>query len=422
MTVRPSERALKAAAAVSEERLWARLMEMARYGARPDGGVCRQALTPEDRAARRVFVERARERGYAVSVDPAANLFVRRDGGGNRSAILTGSHMDSQPAGGRFDGIYGVLAGLEAIDAIGDAGIALPRPIEVEAWTNEEGGRFAPGAMGSMAWSGHTPLEAFHDVTDADGTRFVDALEETLAAEADLDRRPLGGRPHAYLEAHIEQGPVLERDGVDLAAVTGIQGWRWFRVEVTGRGAHAGTTPLAGRRDALQAAVRAIEALNRLMADPDDVVRFTVGRMVVEPNSPNTVPERVVFTIDFRHPDLDALTRLGDRIPEVVAGAVRPCEAEVVETTANPPNRFPETIVSLVEQCARALGHSVTRLPSGAFHDASFVASVCPTGMIFVPCRDGISHHPDEYAEPHHLAAGARTLTAALVTLAEGDD
>ncbi len=232
-----------------------------------------------------------------MSVDAAANLWLRREGTDPHAApVVTGSHMDTQPNGGRFDGIYGVIAGLEALTALHQSGTTLRRPVEVVAWTNEEGGRFAPGCMGSMSWSGFRRIEDFADVVDPDGVRFADALASHLASETDLPDRPLGSQPHAYVEAHIEQGPRLEAEGLDIGVVTGIQGSRWFTVTLTGETAHAGTTPLALRRDAVQDMVRAIAALNALMHDPQDVLRFTVGRIVVEPNTSNSVPNRASFT------------------------------------------------------------------------------------------------------------------------------
>ena len=278
------------AAAVDEARQWDRLMALARIGAIAGDGVNRQALTALDREARRLVIGWAEAAGADVSVDAAANLWLRKEGADPAAApMLTGSHMDSQPEGGRFDGIYGVVAGLEVLSALHDSGIVLERSLEVVAWTNEEGSRFAPGCMGSMAWSGRRPLASFAEITDADGVRFGDALAKHLAAEIDLARRALGGQPHAYIEAHIEQGPRLEAEGLDIGVVTGIQGSRWFAVTITGASAHAGTTPVSLRRDALQAAVRAINALNGLMADPSDRLRFTIGSLTVEPGSSNSV-------------------------------------------------------------------------------------------------------------------------------------
>ncbi len=408
-----------AIAAVSERRQWDRLMAMAEIGAIPGDGVNRACLTELDRHARRLLIGWAQEIGATVSVDAAANLWLRREGSERDAApVLTGSHMDTQPQGGRFDGIYGVMAGLEALTALHQAGVTPRRPIEVVAWTNEEGGRFAPGCMGSMAWSGFKRVEDFAEVTDPDGVRFGDALAQHLAAESDVPHRPLGSGPHAYVEAHIEQGPRLERDSLDIGVVTGIQGSRWFTVTLTGDTAHAGTTPLGLRRDAVQDMLRAITALNALMRDPKDVLRFTVGRIVVEPNTSNSVANRASFTIDFRHPDAAVLLARGDAVLGTVQAAVRDAGVTVQETFHALPVAFDAGVVAAVERAAVAQGLGHMRMPSGAFHDAQFVVPVCPTGMLFVPCRDGISHNPAEYSTSGQLAAGTRVLTQALVELA----
>ncbi len=413
-----------AVSAVSEARQWERLMQMARIGAIPGEGVNRACLTPLDREARRLLVSWAQGAGLTVSVDQLGNLFLRHEGTeAGLAPVLTGSHMDTQPNGGRFDGIWGVIAGLEAVQAIREAGLRTRRPIEVVAWTNEEGGRFAPGCMGSMAYAGFRPPTTWDDVADNEGVRFGDALTEHLKLEADLPRRLLGvvegAAPHAYVEAHIEQGPRLEAEGQDIGVVTGIQGSRWFVVEICGKTDHAGTTPLSLRQDAVQDMLRAVQALNELMADPTDVLRFTVGRIEVNPNTSNSVADRVRFTIDFRHPDKDVLIGRGDAIERTVKGALRACTATVTERFHALPALFDPLVPDVVERAARAQGLRHIRMPSGAFHDAQFMVPLCPTGMIFVPCRKGVSHHPSEYAEPGHLAAGTRVLAAALLELAE---
>lgn len=411
------------AAAVQAGRLWDRLMAMGQIGgfttAEGHAGVNRPCLSALDREARRLLIGWAEAVGASVSVDPAANLFLRWEGADpSLPPVLTGSHMDTQPQGGRFDGIYGVLAGLEAIEAMAACGVRPRRAIEVVAWTNEEGGRFAPGCTGSMSFTGAKPMAAFDDLTDADGIRYADALAEQLAAEADLPRRPLGYVPHAYVEAHIEQGPRLEAEGRDIGIVTGIQGCRWFTVTVEGRTDHAGTTPLRLRRDAVQDGLRAIAALNTLMHDPADVLRFTVGSVKVKPDTSNSVAREFVFTIDFRHPDAEVLRARGDAIAGVVQAALTSCTARVHERFSALPADFGPTVPDAVERAARALGLSAIRLPSGAFHDAQFLVPVCPTGMIFIPCRGGVSHHPSEYATEEACANGARVLALTLVDLA----
>ena len=410
-------------AAVDESRQWARLMGMAMLGEIPGDGVDRAALTLLDRQARRLLIEWATEAGLTVSVDEMNNLFLRHEGLEPGAApVLTGSHMDSQPNGGRFDGIWGVVAALEAVQAIRDAGLTTRRPIEVVAWTNEEGGRFAPGCMGSMAWSGHSAPTTWDGVADLHGTTFRAALEEQMAAEADLPRRPLGpvgaARPSAYIEAHIEQGPLLEADMLDIGVVTGIQGSRWFVVDVAGRSDHAGTAPVSLRQDAVQEMVRIVNALNTLTHDPADVLRFTVGRVEVHPNTSNSVADRVRFTIDLRHPDADILREKGDAIAGTVQAALRHCTATVTERFTAMPTAFQDLVPDAVEAAAEALGLRSLRMASGAFHDAQFLVPVCPSGMIFVPSRGGISHHPSEYTSPEQLAAGTRVLAATVWDLA----
>lgn len=404
---------------IDGERLWNRLMEMARIGAIPGDGVNRQALSEEDIAARALLIEWGQARGFSVTVDEVANLFIRREGTDpNRAPVLVGSHMDSQPRGGRFDGIYGVMAGFEVLETLEDLGAETRRPVELVAWTNEEGSRFDPGCMGSLVFSGGVAPDAFNTVTDGDGTPFGDALAATISAAPEAARRGDQPPPAAYLEAHIEQGPILESMGTPIGAVTGVQGSRRFIVEITGDAAHAGTTPVRARRDAVQAALRVIGRMNEIAEDPQDVLRFTIGRFDVSPNSPNTVPAEVSFSIDLRHPDEAVLESTGEALMAACAEPASPCAARIRQTFAQSPAVFDEDIVSLVDALARALEMPVYRMPSGAFHDASFISGVCPTGMIFIPCRDGVSHHESEYASPEDCASGARVLAAVLQTLA----
>lgn len=408
-----------ASAVIDEERQWNRLMELAEIGAIAGGGVNRAALTRLDRMARRLLIGWAAEIGAAVSIDEAANLWLRVEGTDPQAApVLTGSHLDTQPKGGRFDGAYGVIAGLEAITALHQAGHVTPRPIEVVAWTNEEGGRFAPGCTGSMSWSGFRPVHTWDDVRDHDGILYGAALAEQLAAEADLPRRPLGGPIHAYVEAHIEQGPLLEASGTDIGVVTGIQGSRWFTVTIDGESAHAGTAPLSLRQDAMLEAARAIAALSDAMHDPADILRFTVGRLSASPNASNSVADRVTFSIDLRHPDRDILLARGATISAVLDQAVTRCRHTLVETFHAMPIAFDPDVVQAVTAAAAAEGVSAMHLASGAFHDAQFAAGVAMAGMIFVPSHKGISHNPAEYSTPAQLAAGTRVLARTLMSLA----
>jgi N-carbamoyl-L-amino-acid hydrolase len=405
---------------VDQQRLWARLMEMAKIGAIPNGGVNRAAFSQEDIAARKLLISWARERGFTVAIDAIGNLFIRRAGTDPHAApVMTGSHMDSQPRGGRFDGIYGVMAGLEAIDAMEEAGVKTRRPVEVVAWSNEEGGHFAPCTMGSAVYTGAKALADFLDARDNEGVLLKDALEQTLAAMPAADKREFNAPAAAYIEAHIEQGPLLEQEGKTIGVVTGIQGLRWFDVEFSGETAHAGTTPVSGRRDALREAVAAICALQELTRDASDTVRFTVGRMLVTPNSSNSVASHVMFSVDVRHPDPATITRLGDAVEPAIRKAAVRCSVNITPTLRDDPCAFDSTVVECVERAAQALGLAHRRMPSGASHDAMYMARVCPTGMIFVPCEKGISHNEAENARPEDLAAGARVLTATVLELAD---
>ena len=408
-----------AAGFVSEDRLWNFLMDVAVYGATKNGGVNRQALSVEDTSAKQHVISWADERRFQTFQDPIGNLFVRREGTEpDLQPIMTGSHLDSQPTGGRFDGAYGVLSGLEALDALNDAGIQTRRPIEVVAWTNEEGSRFSPGAIGSAVFAGHNTLASVLDVVDREGTVFRDALAETITGTG-APLRALGSIvPHAYIENHIEQGPVLEGKDLQIGVVSGIQGICHLDVVVLGEEAHAGTTPRRSRKDALSAAVGIIAALEELTTDDGDTIRFTVGRCEVSPGSPNTVPGRVHFTIDLRHPDSEIIQSMRSRIDEVAAAKAGACIVAVSDNLYVPPTTFEPSVIAAIRDSAKNLGYEYLDMPSGAGHDAMHLNAICGAGMIFVPCLGGISHNEAESATPTDLAAGARVLTDTLVRLA----
>jgi N-carbamoyl-L-amino-acid hydrolase len=405
---------------ISEERLWGLLMEVARFGKTENGGVNRPALSNEDIAAKNYLVQWARERGFGCVQDEIGNLFIRREGRDPSLApVMAGSHLDSQPTGGRFDGAYGVVAGCEVLQALNDAGCKTRRSIEVVSWTNEEGSRFLPGAMGSSVFAGVRPLSSVLDAKDHDGVSLGEALSVALKA-VPIEMRPSVGRKvHSYIEAHIEQGPLLEEAGIPIGVVNGIQGILRLEVDVRGEEAHAGTTPRRLRKDALSAAVSIISDLERLTSDPTDVLRFTIGRCEVLPGSPNTVPGRVQFTIDMRHPDDEVLQELGDRIRAVAEAASKGCAVGMREISNAPPTRFDEGILALIERSSQALAYPSKTMPSGAGHDAMHISKICPTGMIFIPCHKGISHNEAESATAEHTVKGARVLAETLVALAE---
>ena len=416
--------AAKAAAAVDEQRMWQRHMEMARLGATPAGGVRRLALDGNDNEARRRLVEWAHGLGFSCGLDPIGNLFIRREGSERDAApILSGSHTDTQPSGSKFDGIYGVLAACEALEAMERAGVKTRRPVEAVVWTCEEGGaRFPMGTMGSSAFVGLKPLDDILKVSDDAGVSVGEALKGTRAALPGVPERKLGFPVAGFIEAHIEQGPELEIRGDTIGIVTGIQGARRFLVDVKGEDAHAGTTSRARRKDALSSAVAIIAALEKVFHDdPTDTVRFTVGRFRILPNAPAVVPGFAQFSIDVRHTDEAVLTRLGDQVAGICEANAKKCQVKVVETSRSRPVPFTSTVPDLIERAASDLDYRRMRILSGAGHDAMHLAKVCPTGMIFVPCENGVSHSEIENATPADLAAGARVLAAALVELANAE-
>jgi N-carbamoyl-L-amino-acid hydrolase len=399
-------------------RLWSRLMAMAEIGKCGDTGVNRSAFSPQDRAARRLLYAWGSEHGLEATQDAIGNLFLRYAGQNSAlAAVLTGSHLDSQPSGGRFDGVYGVLASLEAVAALASANIRPARSIEVVAWSNEEGGRFAPGAMGSQVFAGVRTLNDMLTSRDTAGMTLSAALAETLAALPEAAMRDGIQPPASYLEAHIEQGPRLERAGIPVGVVLGIQGCLWLEYEVTGVAGHAGTTPHEYRRDALAGAISFIGRLRNHCMTRSANCRFTVGRLNVDPNTPNTIPGRVTFTVDFR----DADRQLFDELADALRGmrAAPPFETEVRELLRHAPQMFPSGTVDVVAAAARSQICASMELVSGAFHDALFIANLCPTGMIFIRCRDGISHNPSEFASPDDVTAGASVLMSALRRLAQ---
>ena len=385
----------------------------------PAGGVNRAAFSAEDIQARKTLIDWASEFGFATATDEIGNLYVRRAGtSGDDAPVVTGSHLDSQPKGGKFDGAYGVVGGFEALEAIERAGVETRRPIEVVAWSNEEGGRFQPGAMGSAVFAGDYPLDDALAAVDPDGVVLADALKETLASTPGVARREMRFAMAGYVEAHIEQGPRLENDDLTIGVVSGVQGLTLYRVEVFGVEAHAGTAPLKGRKDALKSAVSMVAALEQLMADESDTIRFTVGRFECGPGAPSTVPSHVLFTVDFRHPDLKTFVDLGGKIKGVCEANARGCRVEVERIIYSEPVVFDPAVIDLGRGSAEARELPHMDMVSGAGHDAMHVAALCASGMIFVPCEKGLSHNEAENGTASDLAAGARVLAACLVDLA----
>ncbi|WP_324728945.1 M20 family metallo-hydrolase [Pseudomonas chlororaphis] len=405
-------------ARVNGERLWASLMEMAQIGATAKGGVTRLALSDEDRRGRDLFVAWAEAAGCTIRIDAMGNIFARRAGRNDELApVLTGSHGDSQPAGGKFDGIYGVLAGLEVLRTLNDLGIETERPIEVVNWTNEEGSRFAPAMIASGVYAGVFDLEYGLSRVDAEGVSIGEALQRIGYAGT----HPVGGQAvHAAFELHIEQGPILEAQGLTIGVVSGAQGQRWYEVELLGRSAHAGTTPMDHRLDAVLGFARVVEAVNQLGLEQGAEGRATVGMANLFPNSRNVVPGRVFFSVEFRHPDEAVLARQDQQLREAVARIAERIglQHSVKQIFQYAPIAFDRDCVEVVRAASAALGHSHRPMISGAGHDACYLNRVVPTAMIFVPCVDGLSHNEAEAIHPHWATAGADVLLQSILAKA----
>ncbi|MEE4482118.1 Zn-dependent hydrolase [Serratia ficaria] len=403
---------------IDGERLWRSLHEMAQFGAIANNGVTRLALSEEDRRARDQLRDWALQASCSVRVDRMGNMFLRREGARPELApVVTGSHGDSQPNGGRFDGIYGVLAGLEVLRTLNDRQIATERAIEVINWTNEEGARFAPAMISSGVFSGEFSLEYGLSRRDAQGVSIGEALRE-IGYDGE---RPVGGLPiHAAFELHIEQGPILEAENIAIGVVTAAQGQRWYELEIVGFSAHAGTTPMDRRRDALLGFAELVTAVNRIGLDFAPDARATVGMAQITPNSRNVVPGKVFFSVEFRHPQEAVLEQMEQRLLAAV-GAVNgdALSARAERIFQYRPIRFDAACIASVRQAAQTLGYSHRDMISGAGHDACYLSRVAPTAMIFIPCVDGISHNERENITPGWAAAGANVLLHALLAHAD---
>ena len=404
---------------IDGDRLWLSLMELAKIGATDKGGVCRLALTDLDRQGRDLFVKWCKDAGCTIAVDPVGNIFARRPGKDNsKPPVITGSHLDSQPTGGKFDGAYGVMAGLEVVRTLNDLGIVTEAPIEIVAWTNEEGSRFSPAMVGSGVYAGVFTLDEALAKRDIDGKSMGEELQRIGYAGKDrLRERKVG----AYFEAHIEQGPILEAEDKTIGVVTAAQGQRWYEIWVTGQEAHAGPTPMPRRRDALVAASRMVDTVNKIGHRFAPLACATVGFMQVSPNSRNTIPGKVFFTVDFRHPVDATLSQMHKALHtecRAIAEAAK-VEVEIRDFWYFAPTPFADECVGAVREATTRLGYSHRDIVSGAGHDAVYMAKIAPTGMIFVPCRDGISHNEVEDAKPEDLAAGANVLLHAVLDRAK---
>jgi len=403
---------------INGQRLWQSLMDLAQIGATPKGGNCRLALTALDGQGRDLVTAWMREAGMTVRVDQVGNIFARRAGRNNDlPPVMTGSHIDTQPTGGKFDGCYGVLAGLEVMRTLNDAGVQTEAPLELAIWTNEEGSRFVPVMMGSGVFAGKFSLETALSAQDAQGI----TVRDELAAIGYAGTDPVGGRPvDAYFEAHIEQGPILEHEEKTIGVVTGSLGLRWYDITVTGMEMHAGPTPMAIRRDALFAASFLVQAVINIANAHQPHGRGTVGEIHAHPGSRNVIPGQVRFTADLRHEDEATLTRMDQqwrRACDDIAVA-HGVQVDLKDVQYFRPTPFDTDLVDKVRQGAAQRQLPAMNIVTGAGHDAVYMAAVAPTAMIFVPCKDGISHNEIEDAQPEHLEAGCNVLLDAMVARA----
>jgi N-carbamoyl-L-amino-acid hydrolase len=408
---------------INAERLWRELMETAAIGATPKGGICRLTLTDLDRQARDWFKQRVERLGCTVTVDDMGAMFARRPGlKADIPPILLGSHLDTQPTGGKFDGVLGVLAAVEALRTLVEAGYETYAPIEVVNWTNEEGSRFAPALIASGVFAGIFDPDWARAQKDRTGITFGEALD----AIGYRGPERCGAHPlSAFFELHIEQGPILEAEGKEIGIVTDVQGVRWFEAAIKGTEAHTGATPMNLRKDALLGAARLIDRVESIARSHAPLAVGTVGMVEVFPNSRNVVPGRVLFSVDLRHPETIVLDAMEQSFRQALRDICEPLglEATLNKIWDNPPVHFDAGCIAAVRHAATASGFTTRDMISGAAHDAAYVARIAPTAMIFVPCRDGISHNEAEFTSQEQCAAGAQVLLQAVLdydrTLAE---
>ncbi len=407
---------------VNGERLWQSLMDMATIGATEKGGCNRQALTDEDGRGRALFIQWCKEAGCQVRVDQMGNIFVRRPGtDATAPAVITGSHLDTQPTGGRFDGVYGVLAGLEVIRSLNDQQIETRHSLEVVVWTNEEGVRFSPAMIGSGVWCGEFDLDYGWSRTDKQGVN----IKQALAQQGYLGEHPCQpSSVKAAFELHIEQGPILEREQQQIGVVKGVQGMRWYDLTITGVPIHAGPTPMEQRQDPFMGLADIIRQLYQLAKSLAPLARVTFGDIKALPGSRNTVPEQLVLAIDLRHPDQARLTKMDAELRKISADVCQSygLSADIHDEWNSPAVAFDEHCVEAVRAAVTEHGYSHLEMFSGAGHDSVYVSRVVPTSMIFIPCEKGISHNEAENITVEDAIAGCNVLLGAMLNSASRVD
>jgi N-carbamoyl-L-amino-acid hydrolase len=404
--------------AIDTDRLLRHLAELGEIGAIPGTtGCARLALTDEDKAGRDLVLTWMRDLGLDIRIDGIGNVMATMPGETGLAPVMTGSHIDTVATGGKYDGNLGVLAGLEVIETVISAGVELPRPLAVAFFTDEEGARFAPDMLGSLVYVGGMPLESSLSIKDSSGAVVGDELERI--GYRGTAPTP-GPTPHAYVELHIEQGPVLEDGGIGIGAVEGVQGISWTELTLRGQSCHAGTTPMGLRRDPGLVAARICAFVNDLALEFGGAQVGTVGAMTFSPNLVNVVPSEVTMTVDLRNTDEVTLRAAEARFATYVRDVAEREGVDVERRTLArfEPVDFDDRVIDAVERNARDLGYSTRRMPSGAGHDAQMLSRICPTGMVFVPSVNGISHNVTEYTEPSDIEAGANVLLRTMLELA----
>lgn len=404
---------------IDQNRLMERLMAMAKIGGTTKGGVCRVALTEEDKQGRDLFINWCQAAGCSIDIDAMGNIFARRAGKDHTlPAVMMGSHLDSQPTGGKYDGVYGVLAALEVVECLNDHQFETECPIEIVSWTNEEGARFAPAMIGSGVFAGTFSLDYAYSRADKQGK----TLGEELAKIGYQGKAPIGQRAYkATFELHIEQGPILEAEEKAVGVVTGVQGIHWYDLILRGKETHAGPSPMHYRIDPVKAAIPVLYQVYALADHYAPDAKVTVGYLDASPGVKNTVPGQLKVSLDFRHPDAKILDRMDQDLKNIIAKAEKTTQVqfELEDIWYSPPVAFDENCIAAVQQAVDSLQLPAMQMVSGAGHDAVYIASHAPTSMIFIPCRDGLSHNELEHAEPAHLEAGANVLLHAVLQMAD---
>lgn len=404
---------------INAARLMQSIEASALVGALSNGGIRRLALTDEDRLMREMFVQWLQEAGLQVRVDDFGNIYGRKEGrDSDAPPVLIGSHLDTQPEGGRYDGILGVLGGLEVLRCLQDNEVVCDRPIELICFTNEEGSRFEPPILGAGGLSGRFDQAFIYSRKDAEGKSFIEELKRIGYCGEEKSRVT---NPYCYLELHIEQGPVLEHEHLDIGIVTGIQGMDWLEIKITGQSDHAGPTPMDMRKDALYASSKLIKQIIETTRQFNEEATATIGRMALKPNSINCVPGEVTFSVDLRHSDDTTKKRLTELIIEKasVMAAAEKVSIETKKIWESNATHFSEDLIETIDESVQELGYRSRKMISGAGHDAKYMNDLTPAAMIFVPSKDGKSHCQEEYTEPKYIEKGANVLLQTVLKAAQ---